>query len=92
MTHLPISTKKRVLFIDQIKALMIALVIAAHVLLALLLPGAWFGIHIPSDGSTHPFFVGASSWMGYFFNAFFMYMLFLVSGYFVPRSVHKKVC
>ena len=69
---------------------MIALVIAEHVLIAMLIPGAWFGIHIPSDGSAHPLFVGISSWSVYFFNTFFMYMLFLISGYFVPRSVHKK--
>ena len=90
MAHLQTSTKKRVLFIDQIKAVMIALVIAQHVLLAMLFPGAWFGIHIPSDGSAHPLFIGISSWSLYFFNTFFMYMLFLISGYFVPRSVHKK--
>ena len=90
MAHLQTSTKKRVLFIDQIKAVMIALVIAEHVLLAIRIPGAWFGIHIPSDGSAHPLFIGISSWSLYFFNTFFMYMLFLISGYFVPRSVHKK--
>ena len=69
---------------------MIALVIAEHVLFAMLIPGVWFGIQIPSDGSHHPLFTGISSWSVYFFNTFFMYMLFLVSGYFVPRSVHKK--
>ena len=90
MTHLQASAKKRVLFFDQIKALMIALVIVQHVLLAILVPGVWFGVHIPIDGSTHPVFTGMSSWLLYFFNAFFMYMLFLISGYFVPRSVHKK--
>ena len=90
MAHLQTSTKKRVLFIDQIKAVMIALVIAQHVLLAMLIPGIWFGIHIPYNGSAHPLFIGISSWSLYFFNTFFMYMLFLISGYFVPRSVHKK--
>ncbi len=78
------------LFIDQIKALMIALVIAIHVLFAMIIPGAWFGIHIPSDGSTHPLFAGISVWLLFFCNSFFMYMLFLISGYFVPRSIHKK--
>ena len=90
VTHLQTSTKQRVLFIDQIKALMIALVIAIHVLFAMIIPGAWFGIHIPSDGSTHPLFAGISVWLLFFCNSFFMYLLFLVSGYFVPRSVHKK--
>ena len=90
MAHLQTSTKKRVLFIDQIKAVMIALVIAQHVLLAMLVPGIWFGIHIPYNESAHPLFIGISSWSLYFFNTFFMYMLFLISGYFVPRSVQKK--
>ena len=72
VTHLQASAKKRVLFFDQIKALMIALVIVQHVLLAILVPGAWFGVHIPIDGSTHPAFTGVSSWLLYFFNAFFM--------------------
>ena len=90
MAHLQTSTKKRVLFIDQIKAVMIALVIAQHVLLAVLIPGVWFGIHIPYNETAHPLFIGISSWSLYFFNTFFMYMLFLISGYFVPRSVHKK--
>ena len=43
----------RVLFFDQIKALMIALVISVHVFLALL--GDWFGVHIAKSGSPHPF-------------------------------------
>jgi len=84
------SSKKRLLFIDQIKAVMIALVIAIHVLFAMIIPGVWFGIRIPSDGSAHPLFAGISAWLLFFCNSFFMYMLFLVSGYFVPRSVQKK--
>ena len=82
------KTGKRVLFFDQIKALMIALVIAVHVLLTFV--GSFMGVHISTSGSSHPVFGGFAVWLLFFCNSFFMYMLFLLSGYFVPRSVHKK--
>ena len=88
MTDQHPSTAKRVLFFDQIKALMIALVIAVHVFLAFL--GDWLGVHIGMSSSPHPLFVGVAVWVMSFSNTFFMCMLFLLSGYFVPRSVHKK--
>ena len=85
-----VITTPRVLFIDQIKALMIALVIAGHVLNAFMLDSGFYGVHIPSGESHHPLFGGVAIWCMTFFNTFYMYMLFLISGYFVPRSVHKK--
>ena len=88
MTFHQISTNKRVLFFDQIRALMIALVIAVHVPMAFGI--SWMGVRIPIEGTSVPFFGGISIWFGYLCNTFFMYMLFLLSGYFVPRSVHKK--
>ena len=80
--------RKRVLFFDQIKALMIALVIAVHILLTFI--GSFMGVHIPIGESPHPVFGGLAVWFLLFCNTFFMYMLFLLSGYFVPGSVHKK--
>ena len=88
MTNQQISTNQRVLFFDQIRALMIALVIAVHVPMAFGI--SWMGVRIPIEGAAVPFFGGISIWFGYFCNSFFIYMLFLLSGYFVPRSVHKK--
>jgi hypothetical protein len=88
MTYQQISTNKRVLFFDQIRALMIALVIVVHVPMAF--GSSWMGVRIPVEGNSVPFFGGISIWFGYLCNTFFMYMLFLLSGYFVPRSVHKK--
>ena len=81
-------TNTRVLFFDQIKALMIALVIAVHVPIAF--GPSWLGVRIPMEGTSDPLFKVACGFFGYFCNTFFMYMLFLISGYFVPRSVHKK--
>ncbi len=83
-------TNKRVLFFDQIKALMIALVIAVHVPMAFGDQGWWMGLRIPLEGTSDPLFEVTRGFFGYFCNTFFMYMLFLISGYFVPRSVHKK--
>lgn len=83
-------TKKRVLFFDQIKALMIALVIAVHAPMAFGDKGWWMGLRIPLEGNSDPLFEVTRGFFGYFCNTFFMYMLFLISGYFVPRSVHKK--
>jgi hypothetical protein len=89
MTYQQISTTKRVLFFDQIRALMIALVIAVHVF-PLAFTSGWFGVRIPTAGSADVFFGVAGGFFLYFCNSFFMCMLFLLSGYFVPRSVHKK--
>ena len=89
MTYQQISTSKRVLFFDQIRALMIALVIAVHVF-PLAFTSGWFGVRIPTAVSADAFFGVAGGFFLYFCNSFFMCMLFLLSGYFVPRSVHKK--
>ena len=89
MTFLQISSNKRVLFFDQIRALMIALVIAIHVV-PLAFTSGWIGVRVSTSGSPDAFFGVAGSFFAYFCNTFFMCMLFLISGYFVPRSVHKK--
>ena len=81
-------TMKRVLFFDQIKALMIALVIGSHVPIAF--GFNWSGVRIPIEGGSDPLFGVACSFLGNFCNTFYMCMLFLISGYFVPHSVHKK--
>jgi hypothetical protein len=67
---------------------MIALVIVVHVPMAFGI--SWMGVRIPIEGNAVPFFGGISIWFGYLCNTFFINMLFLLSGYFVPRSVHKK--
>lgn len=80
---------KRSLYLDQIKAFIVALVIALHVPMAFDGIG-WIGVRIPVEGTVGPFFKGFFAWYGYAINSFIMYMMFLISGYFVPRSVHKK--
>ena len=61
----------RVLFFDQIKALMIALVISVHVFLALL--GDWFGVHSAKSGSPHSFPVGVAVCVMSFSNTFYVH-------------------
>lgn len=80
---------KRSLYLDQIKAVIVALVIALHVPMAF---GdiSWIGVRIPVEESVGPFFKGFFLWYNYAINSFIMPMMFLISGYFVPRSVHKK--
>ena len=60
MTFQQISTNKRVLFFDQIRALMIALVIAIHVV-PLAFTSGWIGVRIPTTGSPDAFFGVAGS-------------------------------
>ena len=79
---------KRSLYLDQIKAVIVALVIALHVPIAFSV--GWIGVWIPVEGIVGPFFTGFFRWYGYAINSFIMPMMFLISGYFVPRSVHKK--
>ena len=89
MTYQQIITNKRLLFLDQIRALMIALVITVHVA-PLAFTSGWIGVRVPTTGSADTFFDVAGGFFLYFCNSFFMCMLFLISGYFVPRSIHKK--
>ena len=84
----PSSTKKRSLYLDQIKALIVALVIALHV--PMVFGMGWYGIRIAGIIESDPLFAGFFHWYSYVINSFIMYMMFLISGYFVPRSVHKK--
>ena len=47
---------KRSLYLDQIKAVVVALVIAIHAPMAFSID--WFGVHIPVEQSVGPFFKG----------------------------------
>ena len=81
---------KRSLYLDQIKAVVVALVIALHVPLAFGDFG-WIGVRIPVEDAVGPVFGGFFRWYIYAINSFIMPMMFLISGYFVPRSVYKGV-
>ena len=78
---------KRSCYLDQIKAVIVALVIALHVPMAFGGMG-WIGVRIPVEGAVGPVFGGFFAWYSYAINSFIMPIMFLVSGYFVSRSVH----
>lgn len=80
---------QRLLYLDQIKAVMVALVIALHVPVAFF-PTGWSGVRIPIEGLVGAGFIGFFNWYIYAINSFIMPMMFLISGYFVPQSVHRK--
>ena len=89
MTQIQTSAHQRVLFFDQIKAVMIALVVVVHVTLLFLPGGAFMGLSFA--GRIQPgWLTGVDFAIVDLSNTFFMCMLFLISGYFVPRSVAKK--
>lgn len=82
-------SRKRLLYLDQIKAVIVGLVIALHVPVAFF-PTGWSGVRIPIEGMVGAGFIGFFNWYIYAINSFIMPMMFLISGYFVPRSVRKK--
>ena len=65
MTYQQFSTNKRVLFFDQIRALMIALVIAIHVV-PLAFTSGWIGVRVPTTGPPDAFFGIAGGFFAYF--------------------------
>ena len=81
-----ISKKDRLVFLDQIKAIMIALVIATHTILV----GTLFSNDLKQIIESAPNYEAISFWFGWICNTFYMNILFLISGYLVPNSVHKR--
>lgn len=79
---------KRSQYLDQVKAVIVALVIAVHVPMAFSV--GWIGVHIPVEGTVGPVFKGFFAWYPHAIHSFIMPTMFLISGYFFPRSVHKK--
>ena len=77
---------RRLVFLDQIKAIMIALVIATHTILV----GTLFSTDLKQIIESAPNYEAISFWFGWICNTFYMNILFLISGYLVPSSVHKR--
>ena len=77
---------RRLVFLDQIKAIMIALVIATHTILV----GTLFSTDLKQIIESAPNYEAISFWFGWICNTFYMNILFLISGYLVPGSVHKR--
>ena len=70
-----ISKKDRLVFLDQIKAIMIALVIATHTILV----GTLFSNDLKQIIESAPNYEAISFWFGWICNTFYMNILFLIS-------------
>ena len=86
MYNRAIHQTRRLVFLDQIKAIMIALVIATHTILV----GTLFSTDLKQIIESAPNYEAMSFWFGWICNTFYMNILFLISGYLVPSSVHKR--
>ena len=86
MYNRAIHQTRRLVFLDQIKAIMIALVIASHTILV----GTLFSTDLKQIIESAPNYEAMSFWFGWICNTFYMNILFLISGYLVPSSVHKR--
>lgn len=82
------ATKRgpRLLFIDNIRIILICLVIATHCSITYGGPGSWYFVD-PTNAPGIPFVLAV---IGSFNQSFFMGFFVLVSAYFVPGSVWRK--
>ena len=78
--------KNRLLFIDNLRTVMIALVILVHLSVTYGGEGSWFYKERPTDVLT----VTALSFLNAVTQSYFMGLLFLLSAYFTPRSYDRK--
>src|ERR1041385_1164966 len=81
------SVKTRLEFIDNLRWVMIVLVVSMHAAVTYSHLGSWYFMEDPKPGlPATVFFATYQS----FLQAFFMGLLFLVAGYFVPRALDRK--
>jgi peptidoglycan/LPS O-acetylase OafA/YrhL len=83
----PIQSKPRLDFIDNLRWVMIVLVVGMHAAVTYSQLGGWYFKEDPKpDQVTMLFFAYGQSGL----QAFFMGYLFLIAGYFVPRAFDRK--
>jgi len=83
----PVATKARLDFIDNLRWVMIVLVVSMHAAVTYSHLGSWYFMEDPKPDQTTMLFF-AYYQMG--LQAFFMGFLFLIAGYFVPRAFDRK--
>ena len=89
MTNAETAGKKsgpRLLYIDNIRILLICLVIATHCSITYSGPGSWYFAD-PGNGTTTPFILSVIDTLN---QSFFMGFFVLVSAYFVVGSLQRK--
>lgn len=77
---------KRLTYIDNIRILLISLVILHHLAVSYSAQGTWYHSHGNATGITSLIFSGFLA----FNQSFFMGFLFMISAYFTPASYDKK--
>ena len=81
------TSNGRMVYIDNLKALLIVFVVLMHAACTYSGIGSWAYIEHRDYGKvTYYFFL----WYQSFSQAYFMALFFLISGYFIPRSLGKK--
>jgi len=83
----PIQAKPRLDFIDNLRWLMIVLVVSMHAAVTYSHLGSWYFMEDPKPGQL-VMLLFAYYQMG--LQAFFMGFLFLIAGYFVPKAFDRK--
>ena len=81
------SVKTRLEFIDNLRWVMIVLVVSMHAAVTYSHVGSWYFMEEPKPDL--PIFLGFVTYQ-LFLQAFFMGLLFLIAGYFVPRAYDQK--
>jgi hypothetical protein len=77
----------RIAYLDNLKAFAIILVVMIHAAVTYSGMGSWFYVEHRSLSSASEYFF---AFFQIFTNAFFMSLLFAISGYFIPGSLAKK--
>lgn len=83
----PTSTPSRMAFVDNLRWVMIILVVSMHAAVTYSHLGSWYFMEDPKPGTV---VMGVFATYQVFLQAFFMGLLFLVAGYFVPGAFDRK--
>lgn len=79
--------KQRLIYLDNLKIVLIAGVIACHATLIYGPGGGWLGYHEGNPGIAETLILGIPGMLG---GLFWLGVFFLIAGMFVPRSLQKK--
>jgi hypothetical protein len=81
------ATKQRLIYLDNLKIVLIAGVIACHATLIYGPGGGWLGYHEGHPGIAETLILGIPGMLG---GLFWLGVFFLIAGMFVPKSLQKK--
>ncbi|MDD1672473.1 MAG: acyltransferase family protein [Methanomicrobiales archaeon] len=82
------STGGRLLYVDNIRILLISLVIATHAAITYGAYGSWIYVEVSASGES--LYSLVLTLLTSLFQSFFMGLFFLIAAYFVPASLERK--